>query len=117
MYLTVDIITRLTYLYYSSCIDGDADNVLIRVFDSKFAPKIKPKMKHERYIDVNILSAAKMFKNESFKLKIARAFYFVVRSVYASAIFYFIPFAYYIFIHIYMLYHSEESILSAHKGN
>lgn len=96
-YMTVGILTQMNELFYDTTVEKDSDNVLKKVFDEDNAPEIKKKNKRDKYTKVSTEEAFEMFQKESKWMKFARFIYAIIRGVYSSLSFYFVPFLYLIF--------------------
>lgn len=96
-YMTVGILTQMNELFYDTTVEKDNDNVLKKVFDVENAPEIKKKNKKDNYTMVTTEEAIEMFQKESKWMKGARFIYAIIRGVYSSLSFYFVPFLFLIF--------------------
>jgi len=84
-YLTVTLLKDLSSIYYDKTIGSESDNVLVGVFSE------------ESCLEITNHTADIPYKDRSFFSKLTRATYKLFRSVYASIVFYFVPFLYIVF--------------------
>jgi hypothetical protein len=81
-YLTVGLLINLSKIYYSKTVKQDPTNLVNGVFEYENAPLVFNKTKDMKYWERSALS------------KIGKVLYKGTRAVYASLIFYFVPFLY-----------------------
>jgi hypothetical protein len=84
-YLTVALLINLSAIYYSKTIGADASCVLNQIMGAECALSITTKSSHLKFAD------------RSCSNKVQRVVYKGLRAIYASLIFYFVPFLYIIF--------------------
>ena len=84
-YITVNLLVDLSKIYYDKTVDSDQDDVVKNVFDEKNL--LKNDSKNER----------KKYEKRGWFTKSTWYLYTFLRAMYASIVFYFVPFLYIVF--------------------
>lgn len=101
-YLTVTLLINLSKIYYSKTVKQDPTNLVNGVFEYDNAPEVFNRTKDQKFWERSTLS------------KITKVLYKGTRAVYASLIFYFVPFLY---IVVNQNYHIERVVDILQKNN
>lgn len=94
-YITVNLLITIGTIYYNKIVGEDRENVLTKVFDKKYVPVVKDGNYEigDKKSQLNLQDNGEKDDFDTAK-KMGETIYIIVRGVYASLIFYFVPYMY-----------------------